>query len=111
MRELAQIIQKEMSASELGMVTVCEVNVTKDLAQAKVFVSLIQDEPEQVKETMKALNDNAGFLRSLLAKKIKLRTTPKLMFQYDDSLARGNRISKLIDDSIARENNVDDGED
>lgn len=107
-RELAQIIQKEMRDPRVGMITISEVRVTKDLAQAKVFVSILDDNEDKVKQVMKALNDAAGFLRSQLAGKLTLRTTPKLFFTYDDSLIRGNRLHKLIDEAVAKDKPNDD---
>lgn len=107
-RELAQIIQKEMRDPRVGMITISEVRVTKDLAQAKVFVSILDDEEEKVKQVMKALNDASGFLRTQLAGRVTLRTTPKLFFTYDDSLIRGNRLQKLIDEAVAQDKPNDD---
>ena len=107
-RELAQILQREIRDPRIGMVTISEVEVARDLAQAKIFVSILDDAPEKIKITMDSLKEAAGFLRTELAHKVSLRTTPRLIFVYDDSIARGNRISRLIDETMAKENDPED---
>lgn len=102
-RELAVIIQREMSDPRLGMVTLSSVDVTKDLSIAKVHFTQLESTPESIQLGTKMLNDAAGYLRTLVAARIKIRTTPKLIFVYDDSLERGNRLQKLIRDTISQE--------
>ncbi|WP_163832350.1 30S ribosome-binding factor RbfA [Spartinivicinus ruber] len=104
-RELASLIQLEIKDPRLGMVTVSAVEVTKDLAYAKVFVTFLAINDQQpVDEKLEVLNHAAGFLRSLLAKSIKLRTIPQLSFYYDDSISRGQYLSNLIDKAMASDN-------
>ena len=98
-RELSVIIQKEMRDPRLGMISILDVVVTKDLQQAKVYFSLLDDSDEHVAEATKTLNEAAGFLRSQIAKKVKLRTTPKLHFFFDDTLQKGNKIYKLLEEN------------
>lgn len=97
---LAQMIQREAKDLHLGMTTVTGVEVSHDLAFAKVYVSVLDE--TKVKETMAALKNAAKHLRYGLANAVELRVTPELKFIYDDSTVRGNRISSLINDSLKR---------
>lgn len=142
-KELATLIQLEINDPRIGMVSVTGVRVSRDLAYADVYVTVLNtsggddaeplsdssgEEVEQaaeedvggrlseqdrrlterggldaleIKENIGTLNRAAGYLRSLLARRLRLRTTPKLKFHYDDSLVRGQFLSALIDDAIA----------
>jgi ribosome-binding factor A len=99
-RELAALIQEELQDPELGMITVSEVKVSSDLAHAKVYVTSLENRLG-VAEVLRVLSDKAGFLRHRLAQRLTLRTIPRLTFTYDDSVARGNELSALIDAAIA----------
>ncbi|OUS31332.1 ribosome-binding factor A [Thalassotalea sp. 42_200_T64] len=101
-REIAVILQREIKDPRLGMLTVSAVEVTRDLAYAKVFVTFFNDEPAKVKESLAVLNDAAGFIRSLLAKSLRARIMPNLRFVYDKSLVEGVRMTSLVD-SVIRE--------
>lgn len=100
-KELAQIIQQEVKDPRVGMITIAEVKVSKDLAYAKIYVSVMLE--EQATETVATLNKAAGFLRGLLAKRIQIRVMPSLLFVYDDTTIKANRLSKLIDDACAQD--------
>ena len=95
---LAQIIQREAQDLRLSMITITGVEVSHDLAYAKVYVSVLEE--NKCKETVAALNNAAKYLRYLLANSVELRVTPELKFIYDDSTVRGNRISSLLNDSL-----------
>ena len=60
----------------------------------------------EIEENLKALNKASGYLRSLLAKRLRLRTTPKLQFFYDNSVRRGQQLSTLIDDALAADRDM-----
>ncbi len=94
-RSLSAIIQREFKGPRIGFVTIVNVEVSRDLAHAKVFISIFQE--DMIEQTLKVLNDASGFFRGLLAKTMKMRTIPRPRFIYDDSVVRGNRISSLID--------------
>ena len=98
MRELAQMIQLELSDPRVGMVTVSHVDVTSDLKYAKVFVTRLNgfDSDQDVKECLKGLSNAAGFLRRGLAKRVELRAIPELRFLYDKSLEHGFHMDDLI---------------
>jgi len=118
-RELASLIQMEVNDPRVGMVSVTGVEVSRDLAHAKVFVTVLNtltddsgvndstlSEPGdldklEIEENVKALNKAAGFLRSLLAKRLSIRSVPKLRFYYDGSIQRGQQLSSLIDSALA----------
>lgn len=109
-KELAQLIQLEMKDPRLGMVTVSVVEVSRDLAFADVYVSFLGvDDQEKIDEFLDILSQAAGFLRSRLAKAVKLRFTPQLRFYYDDSLRRGAYLSSLIGQAIAKDARVGKG--
>ncbi|QTF09986.1 30S ribosome-binding factor RbfA [Brenneria izadpanahii] len=96
-KEIAIIIQREVKDPRIGMATVSGVEVSRDLAYAKVFVTFLNDnEPEQVKTAVKALQDASGFIRVLLGKAMRLRVVPELTFSYDNSLVEGMRMSNLV---------------
>lgn len=113
-QELAQIIQQQLNDPRVGLVTVSGVKVSRDLAHAKVLVSVMQE--ETAKETIKALNHAAGFFRAILSKRIQMRVMPALNFVYDDSFIKANRLTKLIDKAVAfdkteaEDNNSSDSE-
>jgi ribosome-binding factor A len=94
-RELSDLIGREMRDPRVGMLTITSVDVSPDLSHAKVFFTLL--EQKRLDDTLRGLKRSAGFLRSQLAKRIKLYTTPELRFEYDESVERGDRLSRLID--------------
>ena len=96
-KELAQLIQLEMKDPRLGMVTVSAVEVSRDLGFADVFISFLGlDDQKQIDEGVEVMQSAAGFLRSQLARSMKLRTTPQLRFRYDVSMSRGAYLNELI---------------
>ncbi|MCR9261926.1 MAG: 30S ribosome-binding factor RbfA [Pseudomonadaceae bacterium] len=101
--EVARIIAFEMRDPRVGsFVSVNDVKVSKDLSYAEIYVSSLQvnDSAEQ-EALIKVLNGAAGFFRSTLAKRHKMRTTPKPRFHYDLLVAEGPRIEKLIGTAMA----------
>ena len=101
-RELAQMIQQEVRDPRVGFVTVSEVEVSRDLSHAKVFITLL-DPKQDVAATLAALNKASGFLRRLLGKRIVMRVVPELHFVYDDSLDTGSRVDALLHKVAAEE--------
>jgi ribosome-binding factor A len=97
-RELSELLQRELRDPRVGMVTITSVDVSPDLSHAKVFFTLL--DKQSLEDTQAGLKRSAGFLRSQLAKRIKLYTTPELRFSYDESVERGDRLSRLIDSAI-----------
>ena len=99
-RELAQLIQQEINDPRIGMVTVSGVEVSRDLAVAKVFISSL-DNNDDIKQTVDVLSKAAGFLRRELGKRMTTRTVPELRFVYDETIIRGNKLASLIDQAVA----------
>ncbi len=95
-RELAMVLQREIRDSRLGMVTVNEVEVSKDMGYAKAFVTFLNDDEAEVKAQLDALIELAPMIRSLLASRVKLRVMPEIRFQYDKSLVEGIRMASLV---------------
>lgn len=96
-RELAQLIQQELRDPRIGMVSITGVDVSRDLAHARVwFTRLGSDTPEEASEAAKALNGAAGFLRSLLSRDSNLRSVPQLGFRFDTSVGCGRDMEDLI---------------
>ena len=107
-RELGAIVHSAVREHGLPSVSVSDVEVTRDLAHAKVFVTALQ--AERSAEAVKALKTIAPELRYALGRAMKLRHVPELHFQYDDSVDRGERINNLLRDNppvAADENDAD----
>lgn len=100
-QELARLIQQEVKDPRVGMVTINEVKVSRDLAFADVYFTMLGDGEASAAE--KALDNAAGFLRSQLARALSTRTTPRLRFHYDATIETGARISKAINDALAED--------
>jgi ribosome-binding factor A len=96
-RELADLLQFEVKDPRVGMVTITEVEVTGDMAHAKVFYSAAAGTPE----LQAGLEKASGFLRTQIAKRMLLRTVPQLHFEYDASADYGMKMSKLIDEAMS----------
>lgn len=105
-RELAEIIRLELKDQRVGMITITGVEVTHDLEHAKIFVTSLATGPSAQashEEVLRALRHAAGFLRSQLAHRMRLRMVPQLTFAYDESVERGMHLSQLIDQAIAED--------
>ncbi|HHW55910.1 MAG: 30S ribosome-binding factor RbfA [bacterium] len=95
-QELSQLIQRELKDPRIGFLSITDVEVSGDLRQVKVYVSVMGD--QQVKEeTMAALDRARSFLRSEMGKRVRLRYTPELFFYLDESIERGVRLKGLLD--------------
>lgn len=95
-RELGTLVREAVQEHGLPSLSVSDVEVTRDMAHAKVFVTALQ--PERAAEAMKGLKAVAHEIRFRLARAVKLRHVPELHFHYDDSVDRGERIDNLLRD-------------
>ena len=95
-RDLGTLVHAAVREYGLPSVSVSDVEVTRDMAHAKVFVTALM--PERSAEAVKGLRELAVELRMSLARAMKLRHVPELHFHYDDSVDRGERINKLLRD-------------
>lgn len=92
---LAQIISHEIDTTELGLITVTQVQVSKDQSYAKIYViGHDEKEADAIVQTLKA---SCKKLRHLLSQQVQMRKTPELHFYYDDVLSQGIKISQLLD--------------
>ena len=107
-RELSDIIRLELKDPRVGMITITDVEVTSDHEHAKVFFTRLGDFVKSSQTgvadsntpVLRALEHAAGFLRSELAHRMRLRIVPQLHFEYDVSVERGVRLSNLIDEAV-----------
>ncbi len=95
-RELADLIRHEIKDPRLGWVTVDDVEVSRDLAVARIYVSTL--EMDQIDTTLEILQGAAPFLRRELGKRLHLRQIPELRFFKDTAIERGMRITQLLDE-------------
>lgn len=103
-KEMSQILQQELKDPRIGFVTVTGVDLTNDLSQATVYLSVLGDD-EQKASTLAALGRGSGFIRSELGRRIQLRHVPELIFKFDSSIEYGSRIEQLLDElNQGREN-------
>ncbi|GGA15877.1 30S ribosome-binding factor RbfA [Psychrobacillus lasiicapitis] len=92
-KELGDIIGRKLKDPRIGFVTVTDVAVTGDLQQATIYVTVLDGNKD---DTLKALEKAKGFIRSEIGQRIRLRITPELLFEFDESAAYGNRIDDLL---------------
>lgn len=101
-KTLAQMLLQDMSDERFRLVTITGVTVTRDLEHAKIFVTVLMDDAEKIKQTIHALNNAAKSMRYHLAREVDLRIMPELRFVFDESTAHGFKISNLIDTAMKR---------
>ena len=94
-KEIVDIVQNNVRDPRIGFVSFTDVEVTRDLRQAKVFFSVFGDE-EVRQNTFLGLEKAKGYIRSEMASRLKLRYMPELSFNYDDSFNNGEKISRII---------------
>jgi ribosome-binding factor A len=94
---LSDAITKDLQDPRVGFVTVTAVKTSPDLRHARVYVSVLGDERVRA-ETLDGLRSAHGFLQGRVASELSLKHTPTLTFEYDESIDRGMRITRLIDE-------------
>ena len=94
-REVSDILRRELRDPRVGLITLTGVEVSADCGHATLFYTCL--DPARAGGAAEGLRRAAGFVRSQLAKRLKLYTTPQLRFAYDDSVERGVHLSQLID--------------
>ena len=98
-KELAVILQQGIKDPRIGFITVNEVELSKDLATAKVYITALGADEEGQKNNIGWLNDAAPYIRSEMGKRMRLRSVPYIKFYYDDSFEKGMRVSELLIDA------------
>lgn len=99
-RELAQLIRRELQDPRLNLISITEVQISKDLAYAKIFFTQLKASPNTA-EVERLLNRAAKHLRYHAAQYLELRIVPKLRFIYDTSIEENARLSSLIDSAVS----------
>lgn len=94
-KELCDIIGRKMKDPRIGFITVTGVEVSGDLQQAKVYISVLGDDAQK-ENTLKGLAKAKGYIRTEIGKRIRLRITPEITFEFDESVEYGNRIETLL---------------
>lgn len=98
-RELAKLIQMEIKDPEVGFVSLSDVEVSRDISHAKVFITVF--ETEKAESSLKALKRAAGYLRRRLGQEMRIRSVPELHFHHDASVETGLRMDQLIDAAVS----------
>lgn len=98
-KELASIIQNELGDPRVAWVTVSGVEVSRDLAHANIYYTVLGQD-EESPATSKSLKKATGFMRRELGKRIRMRSVPELHFHFDQSLIKGRQLSELIETAI-----------
>jgi ribosome-binding factor A len=98
-RELAELIRLELRDPRVGMVTLTGVDLSRDQSHAKIYFTVL-GAPSDAEQAQEGLQRAAGFLRSSLAHRLTTRSVPELAFAYDESVERGVRLSRLIDEAV-----------
>jgi ribosome-binding factor A len=99
-RELAELIRDELRDPRLALISMTSVEVSRDLAYARIYVTLMGDPAERT-ERVAELNRAAPLLRRELGRRMRIRSVPKLEFRYDEVVEHGARLSALIDAAVA----------
>jgi ribosome-binding factor A len=109
-RELAVLVRDEIKDPRLGMISISGADVSRDLAYATVYVSVLGDD-SAVTESLAVLNRAAGFLRHRLGQSMRIRSVPQLKFEFDSSLQEGARMDALINAAVSGNRPVEDEND
>jgi len=109
-KDLSELIAFELKDPRVGMITLAEVQITPDYAHAKIYFTMLKDDPETVKNTLAGLQAASGYLRNMLGKRLHIHTLPALHFVHDTSVARGMAMSALIDQANATRSLDDDAD-
>lgn len=101
-KELAYVLQRDISDPRIGFVTINEVVVSKDLAVAKIYVTVLNSDEAGKLENVVALNEMAPVIRHEVAKRMRLRHISEFRFYYDNSFDTGMRVAELLADDLKK---------
>jgi len=107
-QEMSEILQRELKDPRIGFVTVTGVDVTNDLSQATVYLSVLGGDAQK-EATLAALGKARGFIRTEIGRRIQLRHVPELTFKFDSSIEYGSRIERLLDELNPEQETQDGG--
>ena len=103
-REISHIITFDVKDPHLtGLISVTKVKTSPDLKMARVYISIINEKNR--KESLRILKKSSGYIRSEVAKKLNLRYTPELIFEFDETIEYGARIDELLKNVMKKDNN------
>ena len=94
---LSARIAEGLNDPRIGFVTLTSVETSPDLRHARVYVSVLGDEAAR-SDTLAGLDSAHGLLQQAIGRELRMKRTPTLQFVFDESIARGMRISELLDD-------------
>ena len=97
-KELAIVLQQNIKDPRLGFVTVNDIEVSRDLAVAKIYISVLNVDDQGKQDNIRYLNKAAHFIRNEVGKRMRLRSVPELRFYYDDSFDTGMRVAELLNE-------------
>lgn len=99
---IAEMLVREIKDPRIGMVTLTTVELTDDLKHAKVYFSCVGDQGLR-ERSLEGLRSAAGFIRVQVARRLKLRYSPELIFQFDPSLETADRLAALLKNATAKD--------
>ena len=105
-QEISQLLQRGLKDPRVGFVTVTDVDVTGDLRNATVYVSVFGNE-KQKRDSMEGLEAATGFIRREVGKYLRLRYTPELAFKFDESIEYGAHINTVLNEIKRNERSVE----
>lgn len=108
-RELARLIQTDLKDPDVGFVSLSDVEVSRDISHARVYITVF--EPEKAQASLKALQRAAGYLRKRLGQVMRIRAVPELHFVHDDSVESGQNMDRLIDSALAADDHTAEPDD
>ncbi|HDH06550.1 MAG TPA: 30S ribosome-binding factor RbfA [Nitrospirae bacterium] len=106
--EVADIIMNKIKHKTLGFITVTGAKVSDDLRHATVYLSVFNVEDN--KKTLRKLNSSASFIKGELARRLKMRYVPSIIFKIDEAIEYGRKIDKMLDDIKSEGSTVDEDE-
>jgi len=96
-KDLGEIVNQKLKDPRIGFLTITDVDVTNDLQQAKIYVSVLGDE-EDKEQTLAALDNASGFIRSEIGRRIRLKKVPEIQFLFDEAFEYGTKIDAILRD-------------
>jgi ribosome-binding factor A len=102
-RELSELIRHNIKEPGLGLLSIAEVKITSDLSQARVYITLLEDDPEVIDFSMRTLTAHTNKLRGFLGKRMHIRAVPTLEFIYDDLIQKGTELGHLIGQAVDKD--------
>lgn len=93
--EISDIIRRELKDPRLGFITITDVEVTKDMRHAKVYISVLGDETQK-KESLAVLQTASGYIRNEFGHRAAMKIIPDISFRMDSAVEQGSRIFELL---------------